>query len=144
MSGELPPIAKVAMRVLASIEEATAHFPRRHKYALGADLRAQAMQVARCVHRAWRDRGAQLQRVQELATAIDDLKLSMQLGDAISAFRSSNEFEAIARLVSGLGQQCGGWLKRLQSKGQNVPGDPSAQRAQALSFRSAPQAGAAT
>lgn len=39
MSRELPPIAKIAMRLLVAIEDATGRFPHRHKFRLGADLR---------------------------------------------------------------------------------------------------------
>lgn len=144
MSRELPPIAKVAMRVLAAIEDATSRFPRRHRYVLGSDLRNQAMEVARAAHRAWRAGRDPLPQVIELAEAIDNLKLSLQLGDAVHAFRSKAEFEAIARLVSGLGQQCGGWQRNLRNKGQNVPGNPPAQRAQTLSVQPASFAEAAT
>jgi hypothetical protein len=137
MSRELPPIAKHAMRVLVALEDATGRFPHRHKYRLGDDLRGQAMEVARAVRRAWQDREHQVERVRELDTAIDNLKLSMQLADEVHAFRSTAEFESIARLVSELGRQCGGWLKRLQSKGQNVTGADRAQSALILSARTA-------
>lgn len=137
MSREVPPIAKQAMRVMVALEEATGRFSHRHKYRLGADLRDQAMHVARLVHRAWRNRDRQLEHVRDLAVAVDDLKLSMQLADSVQAFRSGNEFESVARLVSELGRQCGGWLKKLQSMGQNVTGNPPPQRAQTLSARDA-------
>ena len=139
MNRELPPIAKLAMRVLAVVEEAVSRFPRRHRYTLGADLRAQAMQVARCVHLAWRDQYGRTRRVQDLACAIDDLKLTLQLGQAVTAFQSFGQFESIARLVNDLGRQCGGWLKQLRSKGQNGPGLPRDQRAPILSSRATPQ-----
>lgn len=125
------------MRVMAALEEATGRFSHRHKYRLGGDLRTQAMEVARLVHRAWRDRDRQLELVRSLSDAVDDLKLSLQLADTVQAFRSQGEFEAIARLVSELGRQCGGWLKRLQSTGQNVTGNPPSQRAPTLSARAA-------
>lgn len=140
MNRELPAIAKQAMRAQACIEEAVTRFPRRHRYLIGQDLRAQAMRVARCVHKAWRERSRQLQRVHELSEAVDDLKLTLQLCDAVKAFRSLGEFEAVARVVSDLGRQCGGWLKQLHSKGQNDRAEtPPGQRAQILSSRAAPQ-----
>ena len=139
MNRELPAIAKAAMRVLACVEEAVTRFPRRHRYGIGADLRSQAMAVARCVHRAWRERSRQLQRVHELSAAVDDLKLTLQLCDAVKAFRSLGEFEVVARLVSDLGRQCGGWLKQLHAKGQNAgAGHPPGQRAPILSSRATP------
>lgn len=139
MRSQLPPIAKLAMRALVAMEEAVLRFNRAHRYTLGADLRQQSMQVARCAHQAWRERARQLQHVRELATAIDHLKLTMQLGKDVNAFRSFGEFEALARLVSELGRQCGGWLKALHSTGQNGRGDSPVQRALILSSRAALQ-----
>lgn len=139
MKNELPAIAKAAMRACVAIEEAVTRFPHRHKYALGADLRARALHVARCVRIAWRDRQRQLVRVRELSAAVDDLKDSMMLADGVKAFRSMGEFEAVARLVYDLGRQVGGWLKALYTKGQNALGEPPAQRAQTLSSRATPQ-----
>lgn len=139
MKRELPEIARLAMRALAGIEEAVTRFPRRHKYLVGADLRSHAMEVARCVHRAWRERARQLQRVHELSEAVDQLKLTLQLCDAVKAFRSFGEFEVIARLVSDLGRQCGGWLKQLHAKGQNDRArNAPDQRAPILSSQAAP------
>lgn len=99
MRGELPPIAKLSQQILVSIEQAVIRFGRSHKYGVGADLRREGMRVARCVHRAWRERSRQLQRVHELAEAIDDLKITLQLAQGVGAFRSFGEFEALARLV---------------------------------------------
>lgn len=104
---------------------------------LGADLRANAMQVMRAVRKAWRERSRQLQRVYELSAAIDDLKDSMMLAESVTAFRSFEEFEAVARLVNDLGRQCGGWLKALHSMGQNGHGSAAVQRAPTLSSRAA-------
>ena len=138
MRGELPPIAKLSQQILVSIEQAVIRFGRSHKYGVGADLRREAMRVARCVNRAWHERSRQLQRVHELAEAIDDLRLTLQLAEGVKAFRSFAEFEALARLVNSIGRQCGGWLKRLHSTGQNEQaGTRLAQRAPILSSRSA-------
>lgn len=141
MNRELPPIAKLAMRVLACVEEAVTRFPRRHRYTLGSDLRNRAMAVARAAHMAWRDQGGRHQRVRDLAAAIDDLKLTLQLGKEVNAFVSFGQFEAVARLVNDLGRQCGGWLKQMRSQGQNVTDSPS-QRARILSSRAASQGAA--
>ena len=135
MSPPLPPIARLAQRVLRDIELAVIRFPRLHKYQVGADLRRQAMQIARCVQRAWRDRSQQLQRVRELVLAVDDLKITMQLGQDVRAFSSIGQFEALFRLVADLGRQSGGWLKALMSNGQNGSASAPAQSAHTLSSR---------
>lgn len=137
MFKSLPPIARLAQRILADVENAVRRFPRYHKYTVGSDLRAQAMQVARCVHRAWRESDQKLERVRELAAAIDDLKISMQLGKQVNAFASFAEFEAIARLVNDLGLQGGGWLRQLFAKGQNAQAPALTQRASILSSQAA-------
>jgi len=134
---ELPPIAKAAARIRATIEESVNRFARVHRYSVGADLRDRARVVVRCSLTAWRDRQRQLFRARELSQAIDDLKTDLMLAQDVSAFRSGNEFEDRARMVRDLGRQCGGWLKELEKKGQNVAVNPPRQRAHALSGRSA-------
>lgn len=140
MFDRAPPIARLSHRILADVENAVHRFPRFHKYSIGADLRAYAMQIARGIHKAWRDPGHRLDRVLELCSAVDDLKISMQLGKAVKAFGSFAEFEALAKLVHELGQQSGGWLKSLQSKGQNAAVREPSQRAQILSTQDAHEA----
>jgi hypothetical protein len=135
MKPEMQPIAKLAEQVLLEVEQAVRRFPRYHKYQHGAVLRAQAMTVAQLVYRAWRDPHGRGRWLLELAWAIDELKLSLQLGKQIQAFSSFGAFEQIARLAVELGRQCGGWQKQ-HAKGLNAtPASP--QRAQILSARTA-------
>ena len=72
MTPGLPPIVKLASRLLVDIERAVRGFPRYHRYAIGADLREDAREVQRAARRAWRDRPRQLARVNQLAKTIDD------------------------------------------------------------------------
>lgn len=137
MFDRCPPIARLSHRILGDVETAVRRFPRFHKYSVGADLRAHAMQVARCIHKAWRDAEQRLPRVMEVCSAVDDLKISMQLAKQVRAFGSFAEFEALALLVNEIGQQSGGWLKKLQSKGRNEQVREPAQCAQILSTRAA-------
>lgn len=99
MTFDLPPIAKLARRLLLDIEQAVRRFPRYHKYALGTDLREQAMHVARLCHRAWRDRSRQLYWTDQLVWAIDEIKLSLQLGSELHAFHSFRQFEQLMELA---------------------------------------------
>ena len=134
MAYDLPPIAKAANRLLVEIEQAVQTFARRHRYATGADLRAQAMQVARLVNRAWRDRARLLHWVTELAWAIDELRITVQLGQQLKAFRSFAQFEALIRLVEDLGRQAGGWKRQQEHpKGQSPAPALAPGRAQTLS-----------
>jgi hypothetical protein len=140
MRSQLPPIAKAAMRVLAAVYQSVDRFSRVHKYTVGANLRIESMAVARAVTQAWHRRGdRQLPAVREVAVAIDNLKITLQLCDDVKAFRSFAEFEALARIVNDLGRQCGGWLKSLHSMGQNPQGNPPGERAPILSSRAATQ-----
>lgn len=133
---EAPPIVRLTERVLAEVELAVRQFPRYHRYASGADLRRDARAVAIIAIRAWRDQHARADRLLELVNAMDELKLSLQLSKRVEAFRSFAQFEALARLVSDLGRQCGGWQKK-HSKSQNRTSIPSPGRATTLSARGA-------
>ena len=110
------PIWRDANRLLVAIEQAVHRFPRYHKYALGTDLRRQAMGVCRLILRAADKGDDQLARVARVVDAVDDLKLQIQLGKELKAFASFTEFQAIAELAVAVGKQSGGWRKRLSSK----------------------------
>lgn len=141
MSFSLPPIAKAAERLMLEIEQAVRRFPRYHKYTHGARLREQAMNIARLTHRAWRDQARREMWTAKLVWAVDDLKLSLQLGKEIQAFASFAQFEMLSRLTSDLGKQCGGWRKQQHRNGQNAARDPfPRQRAEILSSRAAREA----
>ncbi|MFZ5698764.1 MAG: four helix bundle protein [Pseudomonadota bacterium] len=137
MKAELPDIAKLAERLLCDIEQAVKAFPRYHKYSLGSELREQAMLVTRLCHRAWRDRSKQAQWVSELVWAIDEMKISLQLGSMIRAFKSFAQFEQLIRATEELGKRAGGWKKSLHQKGQNPGQDNAPERAQILSGHAA-------
>jgi uncharacterized membrane-anchored protein YjiN (DUF445 family) len=136
MSIDAPPIVKLTETVLVEVELAVRSFPRYHKYSVGADLRRDAREVARAAIRAWRDHEHRGDRLGELAAAIDDLKLTLQLAQRVEAFKSFKQFEALARTISNLGRQCGGW-QRKHLKGQNRTATTPAGRAQTLSARGA-------
>ena len=122
MSYQVPPIVRLAQRLQVDIENAVRRFARYHKYTLGTDLRASAMQVALFANRAWRDRARQLAWVEDLNWNVDDLKLRMQLGSNIKAFASLGQFESLMRDAVDLGRQVGGWKKQLgkHPNGQNA------------------------
>lgn len=138
MTPAAPPIVQLAGRLLLELEQIVRGFPRFHKYEVGAELRAIARTVTRCAHRAWRDHGHRADWVDRLVFAVDDLKFTIQLAKDVHAFKSFAQFEALARIVSDLGRQCGGWQKQQRrSNGQNRMGSPQAGRAEILSARTA-------
>ena len=98
------PIWRDATRLLLAIEQAVRLFPRYHKYTLGTELRQQAMRVCRLIMRAADQRADQAQWLHQLVTAVDDLKLAVQLAKELEAFKSFKEFQAIAELAVAVGQ----------------------------------------
>src|SRR5690349_19301963 len=122
MKHDVPSIVRTAERAAVAIEQAVASFPRRHRYTHGTVLRTRAMDVWESAVKAWRHRDQQARLAELLSERIDGLKLSMQLGRQIGAFRSTGEFHAIYLIVAELGRQCGGWLKKLHAKGPNEVG----------------------
>lgn len=142
MRENLPPIWKQARRVLAMVRQAVVErFSRLYRYELGVELIKNARAAVRAARRAALDSTSRRrQKIQELSDAIDELKDSMQEAEDMGSFASIAEFEAIAREIRSLGQQCGGWLKEPFGKDQNVPaGLPAGQRVQTLSARDASQ-----
>ncbi|UYK82277.1 four helix bundle protein [Xanthomonas sacchari] len=125
--------------MLVEIEQAVRRFPRYHRYAIGADLRRQAMAVYRMANRAWRDRANQASWVRQLVWDVDDLKQHLQTAKLLHAYSSFRQFEMLARLAEQLGAQAGGWHRQQQSlKVQNAPArDGFVQRDQKLSTRAA-------
>lgn len=139
MKQQLPSIVKCAESATVAIERSVAHWQRLHKYQHGSVLRGQAMEVWQAAVRAWRSRDEQAALIERLSQKIDDLKLSMQLGRQIGAFRSGGEFEAIYRIVADLGRQCGGWKKQ-HAKRQSPAGQRGgSERPQILSAPGASQ-----
>lgn len=138
MSQQTPAIVQLAELVLVQIEDAVKTFPRFHKYAIGAELRARARSTAQAACRAWRDVNQRTARLRGLEVSIDDLKLELQTAHRLKAFRSFAQFEPIARNVSNLGRQFGAW-QRQHLKSQNSQARSPAERAQILSARDASQ-----
>lgn len=132
MSYQLPPVVKLAERLLVDIELAVRAFPRYEKYSVGAVLRARAMDLAEAAHNAWRDREHRGDRLEQLAAAVDRLKLTAQLASRLRAFRSLAQYEALSRIAYELGRQVGGWRRQQHPKGQDAQPRSAWQRAQTL------------
>ena len=140
MKRNLPPVVKVAERLLLLVETAVRGFPRFHKYTFGADLRKLAMKIAMLSHRAWTEPELLTTLLSNLSRAVDQMKLSLQLGSRLRAFSSLGQFEELSRTAADLGKQVGGWKKRNSNKhtnGQNAPLPDAVQRPKTLSSRSA-------
>ena len=112
-------------------------FPRKHQHVVGEQLRRRAMKVWDTAQRAWIERDQQQRLVGMLVRRVDRLRLTMQLAKELQAYGSFAEFEALARSLAELGRMVGGWDKKLNPKGQNLPARAPAERTMTLSTRAA-------
>ena len=109
-----PPVVKAAERILLDVELAVRRWPRSHRYAIGGDLRKQALTLAVRANLAWREQGRRGEHVRALVTGVEALKVLLQLGSQLKAFNSFGQFEQLARQAHDLGRQVGGWSKSEQ------------------------------
>ena len=111
------PLWRDATRLAVEVENAVRQFPRYHKYALGSDLRRQAMGVCRRVARAAQctDTALRNRQIEQLVWQVEDLKITLQLAKEVEAFASFAQFQGLAELTVALGKQSGGWWKRARS-----------------------------
>ncbi len=73
------PIWRDSQRLLVHLELVVAGFPRYHKYALGSDLRRQALLIMRLLGRALNEPKSQRRvQVKRLQQSIDDIKIMIQ------------------------------------------------------------------
>ncbi len=108
------PIWRDSQRLLTFLEQVVSDFPRYHKYALGSDLRRQALLIVRLLSRALNAPKAQrVQQVIHLQQSIDDIKIMIQTAKEIKAFKNFQQFQQAAELAVALGKQSGAWLRRL-------------------------------
>jgi hypothetical protein len=135
VTSKAPPIVKLAERLMCEIEIIVRGFSRYHKYQTGEDLRSAAWKVLWAAYRAYLDHSKRTEWLEQLVLAVDELKLTIQIIKGIGAFKCFAQFEALARSVSELGRQCGGWHKQ-HMRGLNLA-TSSPGCAQVLSARDA-------
>jgi hypothetical protein len=123
MGTPLPPIYRDIRRLLVHTEGVVSRFARYPKYTVGTDMRTQAMQLMRCVHRAVYEPARQPEHVGALVWLVDNYKLTLQLAMEVGAFTHSAKgtpsfagFETAATLAAGIGKQCGGWQQKTASR----------------------------
>lgn len=98
-----------------ALEQAVRRFPRYHKYTLGSELRQTAQLICRLVARANEARDAgRVAVLDELVGAVEEMKTLLTLAQEIKAFGHFNDFAAAAELTVSLGQQSGGWRRRVR------------------------------
>ncbi|QEP43795.1 four helix bundle protein [Ectothiorhodospiraceae bacterium BW-2] len=122
MSHNLP-IWRDTQRLLVRIEEVVRHFPRYHKYALGSDMRRQAMRLMQLLMRALQAQNSErIEQVKELQLAIGEMKVMIQTAKELQAFQHFAQFEELSLLAVTIGRQSGGWLNKLSSRAQPEQG----------------------
>ncbi len=114
------PLWRDATRLAVELENAVRQFPRFHKYAIGSDLRRQALAVCQRVARAAQcaDAAQRNRHIEQLVWQVEDLKITLQLAKEVEAFASFAQFQSLAELAVALGKQSGGWWKRVRSVAQ--------------------------
>lgn len=134
----LPPAVKIAESLARDIEQAVAKFHRDYRHAFGAKLRERAWDVLSTANLAALRPARRAALLDALVDKVDDLKLSLQLGKQMRAFRSFEQFEALYREAAKLGQQVGGWHRKQQHpQGQSDQVRAPGQCANTLSTRPA-------
>lgn len=111
MTNQLPPIVRLAERLVYECEMAVKQFDRYHKYTLGTEIRHTMMTIWQNTQKAWLYKHEQLYWLEQTIHAIDDSKLYLQLAKKLKCFASVAQFNQIIILITDLGKQCGGWLK---------------------------------
>jgi len=134
MGTPLPPIYRDIRSLLVHTEDVVRRFARYHKYTVGSDMRTQAMQLMRGVHRAVYEPARQVEHVQALVWLVDNYKLTLQLAMEVGAFTHGAKgtpsfagFETAADLAAGIGKQCGGWQQKTAGRQHAQVGQPGAQ-----------------
>jgi hypothetical protein len=116
------PIWRDAQRMLVWTEQAVRHFARYHKYTVGSQLRVQALAVCRLVIRAQAtEASARFEVVAELHLAAEEMKLLLQMGKEIQAFRGWAEFEQGVQLALAIARQAAGWRRALAGRSGKAP-----------------------
>jgi hypothetical protein len=94
------PLWRDALQLAVLIEEAVRGVPRYHKYAIGADLRRQAMAVCRLIIRANAGSTNRERSIEQLVLTVEELKAMIQMGKELRAFRNFKQFEQAALLAA--------------------------------------------
>jgi hypothetical protein len=122
--------------MLVWVEQSVRRFARYHKYTIGTQMRTQAMTVCRLVLRAQATTADErLAVVKDLHLAAEELKLLLQLGKEVHAFKSWAEFENGVELALAIARQAAGWRRALDkarlASGDQERGGAGVRRAEA-------------
>ncbi len=102
------PIYKSTMDPIVLLDRVAQHFPKRHKYTLGARLLDTATDCLLWVARAQR-RSGRMQALDRLCGRVEELKLLVQMGKEVKAFESFQHFAQVIEQVVGVAKQAEAW-----------------------------------
>ena len=108
------PIYRAALDTTVAVHKAVATFSKLHKYALGAQLQRQSIEIVELVAASNRkeDRVATL---PQLCRAAENLKILVNLGKELEAFASFGQYAQIAQRVVDLARQAQAWRRHSAS-----------------------------
>jgi len=103
------PIYRKAVELVVYLEKAVRDFPRYHKYAVGADLRNLARELAVLIIAAnsRRDKVPVLTRLRDKS---EEMKLMVMIAKEVQSFRNFKQFQQAAGLAVEISRQSEGWL----------------------------------
>mgnify|MGYP001594147175 CR=1 FL=1 len=106
------PIYRKSFELAVYLEQVTAGFSKRHKYALGTRIQDAAQAVLCRVVRAQNTGPAEREsELRELRLEVEVMKNLLHLGKEVQAFKSFNAYHHAAELAVDVGRQTEGWLK---------------------------------
>ena len=109
------PIYRAAADLVVLLDRVVRDFSRFHKYSLGTRLRDSAMEIVLLVAKCNR-REERSERLPELCSQVEELKILVNLGKEVSAFQSFKQFAQVMEQVMALARQAEGWRRSLSQQ----------------------------
>jgi len=114
------PIYKRAVELAVFLETIVKHFPRFHRYEIGADMRKMSRDLATLVIAA-NFATDKVTAITALRDKSEEMKLTLVIAKEIKAFKSFNQFQRAALLSADISRQSQGWLNSKRSKRPESP-----------------------
>jgi len=113
------PIYKAAADLVVRLDASVRRLSRYHKYAIGAEMRRAALDVALLVARA-NERRRREETLTVLCARIEGLKVLVNLGKEVRAFESFEGFMYVMEQVVNLARQAEGWRRASTKAGPEL------------------------
>ena len=109
------PIYKAAMDLVVNMDLVVQGFSRYHRYDLGAELKQCTRKMLNLVREASYRENRQ-QKISELCSKLEELKLLCNVGRETKAFVSFKQFAQIIEQVMNVARQAEGWRRSFSLK----------------------------